>query len=109
VPTLWDLLLSADERPKSFKVGAREFDPDKVGFKSADYVGTQPNDGTQFNADIQRGNHNTGHERYCSITRRLPDKEIAKAIVDKEVAKAEPGCILTEPQRQDLLEYLRSL
>jgi hypothetical protein len=103
VPTLWDLLLPADQRPKSFKVGAREFDPDKVGFKSADY------DGTQFNTDLQRGNYNTGHERYCSITRRLPDKEVAKAIVDKVPAKAEPGCILTEPQRQDLLEYLRSL
>jgi hypothetical protein len=102
VPTLWDLLLPADQRPKSFKVGAREFDPDKVGFKSADY------DGTQFNTD-QRGNLNTGHERYCSITLRLPDKDVAKAIVDKVPAKAEPDCTLTEEQRQDLLEYLRSL
>ena len=103
VPTLWDLLVPAAQRPKSFKVGAREFDPEKVGFKSADY------DGSQFNTDLQRGNYNTGHERYCSITRRLPDKDVAKAIVDKDAAKAEPDCILTEQQRQDLIEYLRSL
>jgi mono/diheme cytochrome c family protein len=32
VPTLYDLLLPPDDRPKSFYVGAREFDPDNVGF-----------------------------------------------------------------------------
>ncbi|MEA2903272.1 MAG: hypothetical protein QOI12_659 [Alphaproteobacteria bacterium] len=103
VPTLWDLLVPAAERPKSFEVGAREFDPDKVGFKSAGY------DGTQFHTDLQRGNHNTGHEGYCSITRRLPDKDVAKAIIDKNPAKADPDCSLTEEQRQALIEYLRSL
>jgi hypothetical protein len=105
VPTLWDLLLPAAERPKSFRVGAREFDPDKVGFRSAGSEG----EGTEFNTDLQRGNYNTGHERYCSITRRLPDKDVAKAILDKEPAKAEPDCSLTEEQRQALIEYLRSL
>ena len=103
VPTLWDLLLPAAQRPKSFMLGAREFDPEKVGFKSAGFAGTQ------FNTDLQRGNLNTGHERYCSITRRLPDKEVAKAIADKVPAKADPDCTLTEQQRQALLEYLRSL
>jgi hypothetical protein len=105
VPTLYDLLLPAKDRPKSFKVGAREFDPDKVGFKSAGYEGP----GTQFNTDLQRGNHNTGHERYCSITRRLPDKDVAKAIADKVNPPPDPDCTLTEQQRQDLMEYLRSL
>jgi hypothetical protein len=32
VPTLYDLLLPPEDRPKSFYVGSREFDPDKVGF-----------------------------------------------------------------------------
>ena len=32
VPTLYDLLLPPDSRPRSFKLGTREFDPDKVGF-----------------------------------------------------------------------------
>lgn len=87
VPTLWDLLLPAAQRPKSFKVGAREFDPEKVGFRSAGY------DGTPFNTDTQRGNHNTGHDMYC-----LPNE---KEIPDK-------GC-LTDEQRWDLIEYLKSL
>lgn len=103
VPTLYDLLLPAADRPKSFMVGAREFDPDKVGFKSAGY------NGTEFKTALQRGNHNTGHERYCSIARRLPDKDVAKAIVNKEAPAPDPDCTLTEPQRQDLMEYLRSL
>jgi cytochrome c5 len=88
VPTLWDLLLPTDQRPKSFKLGAREFDPDKVGFKSAGY------EGSQFNTDLQRGNHNTGHDKYC-----LPG--------EKEIR--EGGGCLTEKQRRDLIEYLRSL
>jgi len=78
---------SRAQRPKSFKVGAREFDPEKVGFRSAGY------DGTPFNTDTQRGNHNTGHDMYC-----LPNE---KEIPDK-------GC-LTDEQRWDLIEYLKSL
>jgi hypothetical protein len=118
VPTLWDLLLPAAQRPKSFKVGAREFDPKNVGFKSDGYDGFQFNivprrdDGTELLRDDgspRAGNYNTGHERYCSIKLRLPDKVVAKAIVDKNVPEAAPDCTLTEPQRQDLIEYLRSL
>jgi hypothetical protein len=87
VPTLWDLLLPADKRPKSFKVGAREFDPVKVGFNSEGY------DGTEFRTDLQRGNHNTGHDKYCLPSDRVsPDK-----------------VCLTDEQRWDLIEYLKSL
>jgi hypothetical protein len=32
VPTLYDLLLPPEQRPKKFALGAREFDPKKVGF-----------------------------------------------------------------------------
>ncbi|MCL6415079.1 di-heme-cytochrome C peroxidase [Aestuariirhabdus sp. Z084] len=62
VPSLYDLLLPAtagencpETRPKQFVVGAREFDPDRVGFISAGY------DGFIFDTSI-RGNFNTGHE-----------------------------------------------
>ncbi len=57
VPTLHDLLLPADQRPKSFPLGQREFDPVKVGF-----VGTV--DGTpRFTFDTSLpGNSNRGHE-----------------------------------------------
>ena len=34
VPTLYDLLLPPDERPKSFFLGGREYDPERVGYKT---------------------------------------------------------------------------
>ena len=67
VPTLYDLLLPVKRegdiegdrckkyRPDSFFVGAREFDPEKVGFKNEGY------EGFKFDTTI-RGNRNTGHE-----------------------------------------------
>jgi mono/diheme cytochrome c family protein len=98
VPTLWDLLQPAAKRPIAFKVGAREFDPEKIGFKSAGY------DGTQFNTDLQRGNYNTGHEKYCSIRHPPAPK---KGIPDK--AAPNENCELTPEQIEQLIEYLRSL
>jgi mono/diheme cytochrome c family protein len=76
VPTLYDLLLppnpedaknpsagvecrpvpaAVEYRPCKFMVGSREFDPDKVGLKSAGY------DGFVFNTKLP-GNSNAGHE-----------------------------------------------
>lgn len=64
VPTLYDLLLPArrpgdpeggEYRPEQFEVGSREFDPEKVGFRTEGYEGfTQTTD--------QLGNYNTGHD-----------------------------------------------
>lgn len=72
VPSLYDLLLPPDQRPSSFMVGAREFNPDKVGFQ---------NDGLRF-ITSPPGNQNTGHEY------KTP---------------------LSEQDRLDLIEYLKSL
>jgi mono/diheme cytochrome c family protein len=56
VPTLDDLLLPASQRPKTFVLGAREYDPSRVGYVSRD-------DGNAFRFDTTLdGNHNTGHE-----------------------------------------------
>jgi mono/diheme cytochrome c family protein len=96
VPTLYDLLLpkrklddpaEGEYRPDEFMVGSREFDPDKVGFKSAGY------DGFLFRTSIW-GNHNSGHE-YAAGRTPLPDGTLLPA--------------LTKEQRLDLLEYLKSL
>ena len=96
VPTLYDLLLpkrrlddpaEGEYRPDEFMVGSREFDPDKVGFKSAGY------DGFLFRTSIW-GNYNSGHE-YASGRTPLPDGTLLPA--------------LTKEQRLDLLEYLKSL
>lgn len=98
VPTLYDLLLPPAKRPTSFKVGAREFDPDKVGFRSDGY------DGTPFRTDLQQGNFNTGHDKYCSI-RQTP--KVKGVIPDK--AAPDQSCELTPEQIDRLIEYLRSL
>ncbi|UJP08072.1 MAG: di-heme-cytochrome C peroxidase [Nitrosomonas sp.] len=96
VPTLYDLLLpkkrpddpvEGEYRPDVFMVGSREFDPDKVGFKSAGY------DGFLFRTSLW-GNHNSGHE-YAAGRTPLPDGTLLPA--------------LTREQRLDLLEYLKSL
>jgi len=96
VPTLYDLLLpkkhpgdpeNGEYRPDKFQVGSREFDPSKVGLKSDGYNG--------FTFDTShRGNSNAGHE-YGARDRKLPNGDTEKA--------------LTEDQRKDLLEYLKSL
>ena len=85
VPTLYDLLLpvkckegtgDGKCRPDSFVVGAREFDPVKVGFRSEGYGGFK------FNTAL-RGNRNTGHEY--------------------------GACGMSDADRWDLIEYLKSL
>jgi mono/diheme cytochrome c family protein len=63
VPTLYDLLLPPDQRPTSFYVGTREFDPVKVGFV------TTPGPDNSFlyqtrdaQGQIIPGNSNAGHD-----------------------------------------------
>lgn len=76
VPTLHDLLLPPDKRPKTFQTGSREYDPKKVGYV---YDGSH---GGEFHFDTEKnGNHNTGHTY---------------------------GTALSEEDRLDLLEYLKS-
>ena len=56
VPTLYHLLLPADQRPGTFPVGHREFDPVKLGY-TTDRPGTPT-----FLFDTTRpGNGNAGH------------------------------------------------
>ena len=56
VPTLYDLLLPAASRPKSFHVGRREIDPKKVGILTDKFDGS-------FEFDTSApGNSNAGHE-----------------------------------------------
>jgi hypothetical protein len=60
VPTIYDLLLPASERPKTFSEGTREYDPVKLGYASdgPTPVGMQP---TVFDTSLP-GNWNVGHE-----------------------------------------------
>ena len=63
VPTIYDLLLPASQRPKTFAVGTREYDPQKLGYvTTGDRFVTPPNmQPFTFDTHLQ-GNWNTGHE-----------------------------------------------
>ncbi|HSC68587.1 MAG TPA: di-heme-cytochrome C peroxidase [Cellvibrio sp.] len=96
VPSIYDLLLPVKRdgdpddgqyRPASFEVGSREFDPVKIGLRTQGY------DGFTFEAN-KRGDFNSGHE-YGTVH--------APAV---NGAKQEP---LTEAERWDLVEYIKTL
>ncbi|TVP49340.1 MAG: hypothetical protein EA350_02305 [Gemmatimonadales bacterium] len=56
VPTIYALLSPVAERPTTFSVGSRAFDPDRLGLR-------EPASGRWFTFDTSLpGNHNTGHE-----------------------------------------------
>ena len=96
VPTLYDLLLptaqkgdppDVEARPEQFRVGSREFDPVKVGLRSAGYAGTL------FDT-AKAGNSNAGHEY------GTPRDPFLKVL-------GRPP--LTREERLDLVEYMKSL
>lgn len=96
VPSIYDLLLPVKRpgdpvdglyRPVEFKVGSREFDPRKVGLRTEGY------EGFTFKAD-KLGDFNSGHE-YGTVH--------APAVNGQ---KPEP---LTDEQRWDLVEYIKTL
>lgn len=96
VPSIYDLLLpvrrpadpvDGEYRPNTFNVGSREFDPVKIGLRTEGY------DGFTFNAN-KRGDFNTGHE-YGTI--------------HSPMINGKPVEPLTEQQRWELVEYIKTL
>ena len=82
VPNLYELLLPAEQRSKSFYIGSIEYDPLKVGYVSEDIENA-------FYFDTKlKGNSNAGHE-YGSGYDGLPS--------------------FNDKQRWALLEYLKTL
>jgi cytochrome c5 len=98
VPTLYDLLLPSDCsdgaecRPNYFYVGSRAYDPDMVGMK---YKGLPQTDGLTLFDTALDGNSNKGHEYSAGKTPQLDGKTILPP--------------LSKLQRQQLLEYLKTL
>lgn len=98
VPTLYDLLLPATlrniqeapgtgpppgpTRPETFHVGSRRFDPKKVGYETAPAPGTFEFRAREPDGTPRPGNYNSGHDY---------------------------GTGLTDDQRYQLIEYLKSL
>jgi hypothetical protein len=79
VPTLYDLLLPPAQRPAKFAVGTRNFDPKKVGY---DTTPGAPGNSFTFDTTLT-GNSNKGHVYGVGA--------------------------LSDTQRLELLEYLKSL
>jgi mono/diheme cytochrome c family protein len=91
VPTVYDLLSPVDERPKTFRVGSREFDPVKLGL-------AQPESGFWLFDTTKDGNHNTGHE-FSREYVKAPDHEGPK---DGRI-----GPYLSHEDRMAIIEYLK--
>jgi hypothetical protein len=86
VPNLYALLSPADERPKTFWLGNREYDPVNVGYRTEKIDG-----GFEFDTTIP-GNLNTGHE--------FNDGPSKDGLI---------GRLLTPDERRALIEYLKTL
>lgn len=86
VPSLYDLLLPAEQRPTSFTLVSRRFDPKKLGYQqeAVDQVDA-------FDTRL-RGNTHSGHQ--------FTDDPKATGVI---------GPLLTEEQRYALIEYLKTL
>ena len=83
VPTIYHLLSPLAERPTSFHVGNREYDPKKLGYIRS------PSPGSFFHDTTISGNQNSGHQ--------FTDQDAPGRI----------GHLLSEDQRYALLEYLK--
>jgi len=100
VPSLYWLLKPAAERPTQFCMGSRDFDPQQVGFRVL--AGEKPNcskgetlfSTTDTNGKEINGNRVSGHS------------------LEGTPGRDKPGVIgrtLTDPERYDLIEYLKTL
>ena len=84
VPNIYDLLLPASQRPKTFRLGTREYDPVKLGYVTdGDRFITPANMEPFFFDTHLSGNWNTGHEWWFYQD-------------------------LTEPQRYEIIEFLKT-
>jgi hypothetical protein len=100
VPSLYWLLTPASERPTQFCMGARDFDPEHVGFRVL--AGEKPNcknGETLFSMTDSNGEKITGNSVLGHSLEGTP-------------GPGKPGIIgrkLTDDERYDLIEYLKTL
>ena len=85
VPNLYALLSPVVERPKTFYLGNREYDPVNIGYRTEEFPG-----GIKLDTAI-RGNSNSGHEF---------NNGSGNGII---------GPLLTPDERRALVEYLKTL
>jgi|GEM_PF-100843 len=91
VPTVYDLLSPVAERPKTFRVGSREYDPVKLGLQ-------QPDSGFWVFDTSLDGNHNTGHEFNAGYKEWKEGDPPARGLI---------GPLLTPDERLAIIEHLK--
>ncbi len=97
VPSLYWMLKPAAERPRQFCMGARDFDPQQVGFRvAAGEVQKCRNGETLFSMTDADGKDIHGN----SVLGHSLEGKPAAGII---------GRMLTEDERYDLIEYLKTL
>ncbi len=91
VPTIYDLLSPVSERPRTFLVGSREYDPQKLGL-------ARPS-GRYWTFDTSKdGNHNTGHEFNTGYKPWKDGDPPAHGLI---------GPLLTPDERLAIIEHLK--
>ena len=100
VPSLYWMLKPAAERPKQFCMGLRDFDPEQVGYRVAagEKPACQPGE-TLFSAMTADGLPIPGNSTLGHSLEGTPGPGKAGVI----------GRMLTEEERYDLIEYLKTL
>lgn len=98
VPNLYEMLLPAKQRSKSFFVGSREFDTKHVGFVTSKSEGSWEFKVADENGPIA-GNSNAGHEGH-GAGEKLGFTETFENGSWRE---------FTDAERWDLIEYMKSL
>jgi hypothetical protein len=93
VPTIYQLLLPADQRDKKFFVGTRDFDPVNLG------LSTRPGGKGGFWLDTSiTGNSNVGHEFRKGYIPWKPGSPPQYGVIGDE---------FTDEERRDIIEYLK--
>jgi len=93
VPTLYEMLIPADQRRKKFFVGRKEFDQVRVGL----YAEPLTKNGFWFDASIP-GNLNIGHEFRAGYREYHRGDPPSHGVIGPE---------LTEDERWAIIEYLK--
>jgi mono/diheme cytochrome c family protein len=91
VPTIFHLLSPVDERPKTFRVGSREFNPVHLGLAEAG------DEYWLFDTSLP-GNHNTGHEF---------SKNFDESKIGQPSQKGMIGPYLSPDDRLAIIEHLK--
>ena len=94
VPTLYHLLSPVNERPKTFLVGSRDFDPNHVGLVLPENGATN---GDTFDTSLS-GNSNTGHEFNNGYVAWSKEKPPTNGIV---------GPLLSPEERLAIIEHMK--